>query len=200
MPKAKTILRDGPPSFHDAFELRVALRDIEPAIWRRVRVPAAATLGLLHDVLQIAFGWKDYHLHDFLVGDIRFAVIDAEDEIFAVDEHAAPLGAVGRTGSKLVYNYDYGDGWEHEIEVERVLPQGDELLVCTGGARACPPEDCGGAPGYAHLIEVLANPGHEEHREMKQWVGRGYDPEKLDVAAVNKKLATLSRKLARRRR
>ncbi len=187
-------------TFRDSFELYVALRDIKPAIWRRVRVPAAASLDVLHDVLQIAFGWEDRHLHDFFVGDIRFGVIEPDDELFAVDEHAAPLGAVARVGSELVYRYDYGDDWEHAIKVERVLSDGDDLILCTGGARARPPEDCGGPPGYAHMLAVLANPENDEHRSMKQWVGRGYDPEKLNLAAVNKKLATLSKRLARRRK
>src|SRR4051794_15851716 len=99
-------MRNGPPTFGDVFELHVAVCDIDPAIWRRVRVRADASLGVLHEVLQIAFGWKDYHLHDFLVGDIRFGTVDVEDELFAVDEHAAPLGAVARMGSKLLYHYD----------------------------------------------------------------------------------------------
>lgn len=193
-------MRNGPPRFGDVFELHVTLRDIEPAIWRRLRVPADVSLSILHDVLQIAFGWKNSHLHDFLVGDIRFSVPDIEDELFCVDEHAAPLGAVARTGSRLVYHYDFGDDWEHELKVERVLEGRDEPIVCTGGARAGPPEDSGGAPGYAHLIEVLANPKHMEHRALKEWAGRGYNPEKFDIAAVNKKLAALSRQLGRHRK
>lgn len=185
------------PEYGDVLELHVSLRDITPPIWRRLRVPAHLTLGDLHQVLQVAFGWKSSHLHDFAVGHIRFGVADPEDQLFCVDEHAAPLGAVVRTGTKLEYRYDFGDDWVHDIKVERVAEGGGELVVCTEGARACPPEDCGGVPGYEHLLEVLANPRDPEHREMKQWVGRAYDPEKFDLGAVNKKLATLAKQLAR---
>ena len=185
------------PALGDVYELRVTLRYIEPAVRRSVRVPADLVLGQLHDVLQAAFGWQNCHLHDFQVDDIRFGMADVEDAIFSVDEHAAPLGAVARAGSKLVYRYDPGDGWEHEVVVARVFNDGDETIHCTGGARACPPENCGGPPGYAHLIEVLANPENEEHADLKRWAPRGFNSETFDRAAVNKKLAAMSKRLAR---
>jgi hypothetical protein len=187
-------------TFGDVFELCVTLRDIEPAIWRRVRVPADASLAVLHEVLQVAFGWTDSHLHDFLIGGIRFGMVDVDDEMLSVDECAAPVGAVSCTSSTFIYRYDFGDGWEHEIRAERMIEGGDETIVCTGGARACPPEDCGGPIGYARLLEVLAHPKDEEYAEMKRWVGRRFDQERFNVAAVNKKLATLSRRLGRRRK
>lgn len=189
-----------PPSFGDGFELRVTLRHIEPSIWRALSVPADLPLGALHEILQTAFGWTNCHLHDFRVGDIRFGMADTEDEMFCVDENAAPLGAVAHEGSKLVYLYDFGDDWEHDIAVERVIQGGDGAIRCTGGARACPPEDCGGPHGYAHLLEVLATPKDEEHAAMKRWAPRGFAPEKFDAAAVNKKLATLSKRVARWRK
>lgn len=194
-------MRSQPPAFGDVFELRVTLSHIEPPIWRSLRVPADVSLSVLHDVLQSAFGWKNSHLHDFHVGDIRFGMADVEDEMFAVDERAAPLGAVARAGSHFMYLYDFGDDWEHEIVVERVDSRGEEPNVCcTGGERACPPEDCGGPHGYAHMLEVLANPEDEEHEDMKGWAPRGFDPEKFDLTAVNKKLATLSKRIGRRRK
>jgi len=187
--------------FGDALELRVTLREIEPAIWRMVRVPADLTLGQLHDVLQTAFGWTNSHLHDFQVGDVRFGMDDVEDELFSVPEDAAPLGGIVRTGSKFIYRYDFGDDWEHEIKVERIVEgAADESVVCLDGARRCPPEDCGSTGGYQRMLEVLADPTDPEHREMKVWVGRGYNPEKFDLTAVNKKLATLTKRLGRGRR
>jgi hypothetical protein len=187
-------------SFGDVFELRITLRDIKPTIWRRVRVPAAASLSLLHEVIQVTVGWTNSHLHDFLIGDIRFGVIDTEDEMFLVDEEGAPLGAVAHEGSTFIYRYDYGDDWEHQIKVERQTSGDTEAIVCTGGARASPPEDCGGAGGYLRLLEVLANKEHEEYVQMSQWVGRRFDPEKFDKVAVNKRLTALSRRLGRRNR
>jgi hypothetical protein len=184
------------PSYGDVLALRVELLHIEPSIWRSLLVPADMPLSVLHEVLQVALGWKNCHLHDFLVGDIRFAMADLEDEIFCVDEDGAPLGALVRAGSRFVYNYDYGDDWEHQITVERVISgSDDEVITCTGGARACPPEDCGGPHGYARMLEVLANPKDEEHGEMKRWVGRAYDPERLDLVALNKKLAALKKRI-----
>lgn len=188
------------PSFGDAYELRVTLRDTAPPIWRALRVPAELPLGALHDVLQIAFGWKNSHLHDFEVGEIRFGMADIEDEIFSVDEHGAPLGAVAREGSTFVYRYDFGDDWEHEVLVERIAQGAGETITCTGGERACPPEDSGGVSGYAHLLEVLADPNDKEYAAVKRWVGRGFNPDKLDIGAVNKKLATLWKRLGRRRK
>ena len=164
-------------------------------------MPADVPLGVLHEALQTAFGWGNSHLHDFHIGDIRFGMVDVEDELFSVDEHAAPLGAVARAGSQFIYRYDFGDDWEHEVTVERMTDGGtNEAITCSGGARACPPEDCGGVPGYAHVLEVLANPDDDEHDEMKEWVGGKFDPEKFDLASVNKKLATLSKRLGRLRK
>ena len=163
-----------------------------------MRVPAELTLGQLHDVLQLAFGWQDSHLHEFRVGDVCFGMVDVETDGFSVDEHAAPLGAVVRDGSRFLYRYDFGDDWEHDIVVERVTDGGKDGILCTGGERACPPEDCGGPVGYERLLQVLANPSDEEHAEMKQWVGRNFDPERFNVEAVNKKLAALSRRFARK--
>jgi hypothetical protein len=193
-------VRPLPPAVGDVFELRVTLRYIDPPVWRALRVPAELTLSVLHEILQTAFGWKNSHLHDFQVDNIRFGMADVDDEMFCVDERAAPLGAVARAGSKLVYRYDFGDDWEHEIVVKRVDSRGEPTLRCTAGERACPPEDCGGPPGFARMLEVLANPDDEEHGDMKRWAPRGFDPEKFDLVGVNKKLGTLSKRAVRWRK
>jgi hypothetical protein len=190
-------MREPLPSFLDAFQIRAEMADIEPPVWRQIRVPVAISLATLHDVLQISFGWQNSHLHDFEVDKIRFGMADVEDELFSVDERAAPLGAVARVGSTFLYRYDFGDDWEHTITVERLIKDGARTMECSGGARACPPEDSGGASGYAALLEALADPQHEEHDDMRRWVGRRFDPEKFDAVAVNRKLATLSRKVNR---
>jgi hypothetical protein len=193
-------MREPVPSFLDAFQIRVELVDIEPLIWRRIHVPVAISLETFHDVLQIAFGWQNSHLHDFEVGEVRFGMADVEDELFSVDERGAPLGAVARVGSVFLYRYDFGDDWEHTVTVERFIEGGARTLECLDGARACPPEDSGGTSGYAALLEGLADPQHEEHDDMRRWVGRRFDSEKFDVVAVNKKLATLSKKTNRQLR
>jgi hypothetical protein len=157
------------------------------------------SLADLHEGLQLAFGWQNCHLHDFYAGGIRFGVRVDESELI-VDERGASLGAVAKVGGELVYHYDFGDDWEHRIVVESVIANGSDVIICTGGARACPPEDCGGPPGYENLLRVLADPTDEQHTSMKQWVGRRFDPERFDPAALNKRLATLSRRLVRGKR
>lgn len=168
---------------------------------RRVRVPAHAPLRVVHDVLQVALGWTDSHLHDFQIGTIRFGVPDIEERTFYVHEDGAPLGAVAVQGSTFVYRYDFGDDWEHDVTVERVMSGEDAAIItCTGGERACPPEECGDPHGYANLLEVLANSKHEQHAGMRRWTRRGFNSEKFDLVAVNKKLAALSKRVGLRKR
>lgn len=178
-------------------QLLVELKHITPRIWRRLVVPADLPLDFLHDVIQIAMGWKNSHLHDFTAGPVRFGMADVEDELLCVDERAAPVGAVAHLGSTFLYTYDYGDDWEHEVLVEAVIEpeRGPIRLECLGGARACPPEDCGGPPGYEDLLRVLASPDDEAHVQMKRWVGRAYDQEAFDLAKVNKKLGVMAKRL-----
>lgn len=187
-----------PVQYNDVFELRITLRDTKPPIWRRVRVPATVSLAALHEVIQVAMGWTDSHLHDFVVGNIRFGKVEVEEDALVVDEKCAPLGGIANEGSTFLYRYDFGDDWEHEIRVERVVKGDGKDIVCTGGARACPPEDCGGSSGYAGLLKVLADKEHGEHARMRQWVGGGFNPEMFDMEGVNKGLASLSRRRGRR--
>ncbi len=97
---------------------------------------------------------------------------------------------VSTAPARFIYEYDFGDGWEHEILVEKILPpeEGVRYPVCLAGKRACPPEDCGGTPGYAHFLEAIRNPGHEEHDELLQWVGDSFDLEAFDLDEINYKL------------
>lgn len=174
------------------YQLKVTLLGTRPAIWRRLLVPGGLTLEQLHHVLQAAMGWTESHLHDFQIGEERFAEPDPEDD--AEDERKARLAEVlGWAGAKAVYTYDYGDGWEHSIAVEKILPPepGVDHPVCVAGKRRCPPEDCGGVGGYYDLLKVLANPKHPEHGEMLEWVGGAFDPEAFSVDEANQRLAFL---------
>ncbi len=186
------------PTFEDSMELRVTLREIQPPVWRSLTVPADIPLAALHEVLQVAFGWEDTHGHVFEVSGIRFGFVDEElqDEELTVDEQAAPLGAVAREGSQFLYSYDFDDEWDHDVLVEHVRHAGEGVVIrCTGGERACPPEECGGPDGFVELLQALKDPQHPEHAEVQAMVGPNYDSERFDIDAVNTALAALTKEL-----
>jgi len=182
-------------SAEEIYQIKVTLLGTKPPIWRRLLIPADLTLARLHDVLQRAMGWEDGHLHEFRVGRQSYGVPDPDEGGFAledrIDEGRVRLHQVlGRMGAKAVYTYDFGDTWEHGIVIEKHLPADPNLVypVCTGGQRACPPEDCGGIPGFYDLLEAIQDPQHERHEELLDWLGEEYDPEAFSIEAVNRAL------------
>lgn len=184
----------GPPSApgqpisatSSVYQLKVTLSGTKPPIWRRVLVDGESTLDDLHEVIQAAFGWWNYHLHLFEIGDARYGLPDPDWDFGepVKDERRARLEQVLGVGTSFRYAYDFGDGWEHRVMVERSMPASPELVVpaCLGGRRAGPPEDCGGVWGYAELLDVLADPTHPEHATRIEWVGGQFDPEAFDAA------------------
>lgn len=185
----------------EIYQLKVPLLDTRPPIWRRLLVPAGLTLEQLHDVLQVAMGWDDSHLHDFRIGQKRFGKPDPNDRLMGLpavaNERTMHLFTVlGKVGAKAVYTYDLGDSWEHAIVVEKVLPlePGVPYPICVGGKLQGPPEDCGGIPGYYNLLEAIRDPAHDEHEEMLDWIGGDFDPEAFSVDDVNQRLAPLQRR------
>ncbi|GIH13837.1 plasmid pRiA4b ORF-3 family protein [Rugosimonospora africana] len=164
------------------FQLRITLLDVSPAIWRRVAVPGGYTLDRLHRVIQYAMGWQDYHLHSFEIENAQFGIPDPEGELDLRDELDVRLDAVAGKDSRFSYVYDFGDWWDHEIAVEALyLAEPDERYpLCMEGERACPPEDVGGAHGYAEFLDALKDPGHPEHGAMLEWIGRHFDSEFFD--------------------
>jgi len=195
-PKSPFLYTERTDNAEAAYLLRVALKEIKPPIWRRIRVPGDFTLADLHSVLQTAMGWSNCHLHEFQIGGIAYSdpefdvlgELDAEDEgDYTLDE------VIQRENMKFHYVYDYGDAWQHVITVEKIIPA-DELdpddlsqPVCLKGKRACPPEDCGGAWGYERLLMVLNDPEDPEHEQLKEWVGL-FDPEAFDLKKINGEL------------
>lgn len=178
------------------YRLKITLKYIGPPIWRRIEVPGDVTLDELHLILQAAMGWTNSHLHQFKVGRIYYGKpsIDEFSDLNLKDESKARLNKVlSKPKQKMVYEYDFGDGWEHEILLEKILPR-DSLVRCPrclGGARACPPEDCGGVHGYANFLEAISDPEHEEHDEYLDWIGGEFDPEKFDVAEFENELKNI---------
>jgi len=189
VPAARTPSSKRAPS--GAYQIKVSLRGAKPPIWRRLVVPASATLADLHVIIQYAMGWDDYHLHVFDVGGIRYGV--PEPELQFRDEARVRLSDVAPTErAKFRYEYDFGDGWEHDIVVEKILDEPVKQAVLHGGRRASPPEDCGGIWGYAHLLEVLADSTHEEHEQLSTWVGGEFDPDEFDIDGINDLLDVMS--------
>ena len=177
------------------YELEVTLREIKPPIWRRFQVPGSLTLAQLHDALQIIMGWTDSHLHRFIINGQEFGRPDYEerfeDDTPLRDERRVRLARLfPMVPAAFLYEYDYGDGWQHVIVVESFLSAspGVHYPLCVEGERACPPEDVGGAYGYEELLAVLADPEHEEYDAMRMWAGENYNPEAFDVEAINQRL------------
>jgi len=146
------------------------------------------TLAQLHEVIQIAMGWTNSHLHEFIVGahsysDPEFEIENAKSEYRYRLERLAP-----RVSNTIAYEYDFGDGWEHQIRVENIIEDDQRYRgkpVCLEGARSCPPEDCGGPEGYQTFLEAIRNKKHPQHKELLTWIGSSFNPEFFDLDAVN---------------
>lgn len=189
-----------PRSSNSRYHLKVTLVGTKPAIWRRLQVPGNANFGWLHAVLQVAMGWTNSHLHHFMTSDARYSdPRNNEDMGFGEtadqDESKATLAqVVPLQGTEFLYEYDFGDSWEHLIIVEKILPSDPASAgkaLCLSGARACPPEDCGGVWGYGDLLKIIKNPNHEDHSSMFEWLGGEFDPKALDLESVNSHLRKL---------
>jgi hypothetical protein len=167
--------------------LRVSLREVEPEVWRRIVVPSETPLPKLARILEQVMGWEGYHLHMFNVGGVLFGVPD-EDADYVINEKAATVKHVlPEVGASLQWDYDFGDGWEHDVVVEAIESpeKGTRYPACLDGANACPPEDCGGVGGYEELSRALADPNDSEHEHMVDWAPDGFDPKAFDLTVAN---------------
>lgn len=191
-------LLEEPEPGDPVYQLKITLVEADaPPVWRRVLVPAAIRLDRLHEVVQAAMGWQNAHLHVFSDGQTNYGVPDPE--LGFRDEHTTKLNELVEPGGRLEYTYDFGDSWDHEILVEEatVADSGRPCPWCVAGQGACPPEDSGGVGGYQRLVEILADPRHEEHRFMLDWLGLDssaeFDPARFDPEDANRRLAVSSR-------
>ncbi len=153
-------------------------------------MPGSVRLDKLHRMFQAAMGWEDYHLHYFEIGGERYGMqFDEYPYGERQEKDFTVVTAIG-ANERFIYEYDFGDSWAHEITVHQVwrMAKGLKFVVCLDGANACPPEDVGGSWGYEHLLEVLADPTHEEHDELSEWAGGPFDPSEFDLAFVNARL------------
>lgn len=175
------------------YELYVELQYIEPLIWRRLLVPAAISLAKLHSLLQLAMGWTNSHLHSFTFGHETYGMAgtDALGELGMRDERRKTLQTLLKDGRReFLYEYDFGDSWVCRIIVTPARHADPEwhYPLCTGGARAAPPDDVGGPAGYERFLTVLDNPDDEEHESTLVWIGGAFDPEGFDLNAINRTL------------
>lgn len=183
-----------PKATGTVYQFKIALLGIKPAIWRRIQVKNCS-LDCLHEYIQTSMGWTNSHLHRFEIGKKRYAdpMLMEEDmkEFGYKNSTSTMLSDIvpkNRKRMRFLYEYDFGDCWGHEVVFEGCpkTEAGGKFPVCLEGERACPPEDCGGWPGYANLLEALGNKKHEEHESMMEWVGGWFDPEKFDPSLATK--------------
>ena len=183
-----------------AYQLKITLRRSKPPIWRHVVVPVDLPLAALHDVIQIAMGWEDCHLHHFIIDGERFIEASASgnplgDDDDDLDEAEFALyDVISGPKARFRYEYDFGDSWEHEILVEKILSpiEQPEGIVCLAGKNRCPLEDSGGLWGYYEKLRAVSDPNHPEHGRMKEWMGE-IDPREFDRDDVNARLRILKR-------
>jgi Plasmid pRiA4b ORF-3-like protein len=174
-----------------AHRLKITLADVEPPVWRRLMVPSDYTLAQVHEVLLTGMGWAGYHLYSFQIGATRYAEIDDDWPDDSVDAASVRLADLVGRGDRFVFEYDFGDGWEHAVVVEEVLATAGRFRpLCLAGGRACPPEDVGGPWGYAEFLEAIADPAHERHADFIEWIGGAFDPEAFDADEVDQIFAT----------
>lgn len=172
------------------YQIKITLVRSRPPIWRRLIVEDNIRLDQLHSVLQVAMGWDDCHLHQYRVGNSFIGTKELDFDMDVTDERKVYLqDIISNPKDNFIYEYDFGDGWEHKIVLEKILPLGSsDSPVVIKGKRACPPEDCGGLWGYMSFLEAIEDPEHEEHESMLEWVGGEFDPDEFDMVWINSQL------------
>jgi hypothetical protein len=192
--EGEAILADEKEKANIVYQFKITLLESQPPIWRRIQVEDC-TLDELHEHIQTAMGWTNSHLHQFEIEGERFGDpellddgvgdLDIEDSTTTILSEIVP-----RSGKRFrfLYEYDFGDGWQHQVLFEGCPEpeKGKKYPLCLEGERACPPEDIGGVGGYEHFLEVIADPQHEEHADMREWIGDKFDAEKFDAKATTK--------------
>jgi hypothetical protein len=179
-----------------------AIDDVAPAVLRRVEVPLNIRLDRLHLVFQAAMGWTNSHLYEIRAGGVGWGMVGPDWGDGPMDATKSRLiDVLEDMGVKtLKYLYDFGDGWEHTVKIERIadaLP-GVSYPILLDAKGSCPPEDVGGPPGYDELLEALANPKHDRHTEMAVWLGEPFDPHDAGTQDLTDAVDALARKWSRK--
>lgn len=176
------------------FSLRLAVVGCQPRIWRRLLVRESMWLSRLHDAIQVAFDWFDYQTHAFNLDDLRFGNPLKRDELTIEDDRDVSLADLDlEHRAQFTYGYHFGEGWQIEIKVEKVIvvEKGTTYPVCLAGERAGPPEDCGGLEAFHDMLACIKEPDTDLGREWLEWLGPDYDPAKCDLPKINKALKKL---------
>jgi len=182
------------------YQVKITLDDIKPPIWRQVQMDDCS-LAELHDIIQISMGWDDEHMYAFVIEGEQYGDLERGDD-FEHDVRSLRLSDLVKRGdTRFRYDYDFGDDWQHTVDIEKTMPAEEGVYYprCVAGERACPPEDCGGPHGYPHLLAAIKNPKHKDHEEMLDWLGDDFDPEEFDLDEVNADLRYLRRSLGHRK-
>ncbi len=178
------------------YQIQIALKNSKPKIWRRVLIPSDLLLSDLHKITQTTMGWANSHLHQFIKDRTFYSVKHPGDDMWGMDNvdykkkktRISDLLKVEK--DKMTYEYDFGDNWEHDIILEKILPIDEKTTypICLTGKMNCPPDDCGGVWGYADMLEILKQPTHEEYENYVEWLGDDFDPIFFDIDEVNELL------------
>jgi len=172
------------------YQIQIVLKRSKPKIWRRILVNSDVLLVDLHRIIQTTMGWTNSHLHAFSDGIEEYSPKEFEVE-FAEDSRVVRLDEIMKAeGSKIDYEYDFGDGWEHKLVLEKIQIPDPQLQIptCIAGKRNCPPEDCGGIWGYSDMLKILKTPKHEEYESYMEWLEGDFDPEHFDIDEINNRL------------
>ena len=173
------------------FQIKITLNDTNPPVWRQLLVEPNTVLEDLHKIIQTSMGWTNSHLHQFVYDGKSYSNPDYNDELddeLQIDYRNISIGELTKKkGQIIVYEYDFGDGWEHTIMLETIMTEekDKEYPICIAGQRNCPPEDCGGTPGYESLLETIADPHHSEYESMMEWLGGDFNPDEFNINEVN---------------
>ena len=175
-----------------AYQLHVELEWVLPKVWRRLLVPVAIKLPLLHAALLDGMGWGGGHMHEFVFANARYSSYDFGGDMLedVLDESSVTLQEALGARKTFMYVYDFGDDWRHKVKVEKIITLDAPLplAVCLDGKNACPPDDVGGPPGYEEFLAALADPVHPDHEDLTEWIGGSFDPAEFSVAEVNARL------------
>jgi len=176
------------------YQLKISLKHFKPTIWRRILVPSNTLLIDFHKIIQTTMGWSNCHLHQFVKNRELYSIpYDGFDDIDVIDYKKKKIrisDLLQNEKDRILYEYDFGDGWEHDIVLEKILPSDTKIKypVCVKGKMNCPPEDCGGVWGYADMLEIIKQPNHEEYEDIIIWLGKDFDPEYFDIDETNEML------------